>query len=440
MNYFEITGGNSLRGEVRLHGAKNSALPILTAAVLVNGQCVIHNCPNLSDVRKTLEILKSLGCTVTQEGSTVIIDSSNIDKHYIDECSMRKMRSSILFLGGLLGRLGVAELYLPGGCEIGTRPIDMHLNALKELGVQLTENGSYLSCKLNSVQCKRIILPFASVGATENIILFSVLQDGTTTIVNAAREPEIQDLADFLNSCGANIIVSNGEIEINGVKQLHSGEHTIIPDRILASTYMSACAATAGDIMIDDVIPTHLAPVFPYFNEMGCRLYLDNHRLRIAAPKRLRRVRKVTTLPFPGFPTDSQSPLAAALATARGTSCIKETIFENRFRYVSELNRFGADIEINDNLALINGVRQLKCADVFATDLRGGAAMIVGALAAQGTSRIYNINYIDRGYEAVEKGFSGLGADIKRINNEGNQKEESIKECEKNCPREKQIC
>lgn len=434
MNYFEITGGNSLRGEVTLHGAKNSALPILTATVLVEGQCVIHNCPNLSDVRKTLDILKSLGCFVKQEGSTVIVDSSNVDKCYIDECSMRKMRSSILFLGSLLGRLGRAELYLPGGCEIGTRPIDMHLSALNELGVQLNENGSYLSCSVTSPQCKRIILPFASVGATENIMLYSVLQDGTTTIVNAAREPEIQDLADFLNSCGGNVIVSNGEIEIRGVKALHSGEHRIIPDRILASTFMSACAATAGDIIINDTIPTHLAPVFPYFNEMGCRLYLDNRRLRIVAPKRLRRVRKVTTLPFPGFPTDSQSPLVAALATARGTSCIKETIFENRFRYVSEFNRFGADIEINDNIALINGVRQLKCADVFATDLRGGAALIVGALTAQGTSRIYNINFIDRGYEAIENSFSALNADIKRINNEGNQKkEEEIKESEKIC-------
>ncbi|MCH5315052.1 MAG: UDP-N-acetylglucosamine 1-carboxyvinyltransferase [Eubacterium sp.] len=433
MNYFEITGGNSLNGEVRLHGAKNSALPILTAAVLVKGQCVIHNCPDLSDVRKTLEILKSLGCSVEQNGSTVIIDAADVNKCYIDESSMRKMRSSILFLGSLLGRLGKADLYLPGGCEIGTRPIDMHLNALMELGACFNENGSYLSCTVKNPQCKRIILPFASVGATENIILYSVLQEGTTIIVNAAREPEIQDLADFINSCGGSVIVSNGEVQINGVKALHSGEHTIIPDRILASTYMSACAATAGDIIIDDVKPTHLAPVFPYFNEMGCRLYLDNRRLRIVAPKRLKRVRKVTTLPFPGFPTDSQSPLVAALTTARGTSCIKETIFENRFRYVSELNRFGADIEINDNLALINGVRQLQCADVFATDLRGGAALIVGALAAQGTSKIYNINFIDRGYEALEKSFSGLNADIKRINDEEREKDESIKECEKIC-------
>lgn len=431
MEHFEITGGNSLRGEVELHGAKNSALPILTASVLVNGECVLHNCPNLSDVDQTLCILKKLGCTVSFKDNTVVIQSSDVNKYYIDECDMREMRSSILFLGSLLGRLRCAELYLPGGCEIGTRPIDMHLNALKELGAEIKENGSHLSCSVKEINGKRIVLPFASVGATENIILCSVLSKGSTTIVNPAREPEICDLADFLNKCGARISgAGESVITIEGVQELHSCEHTIIPDRILASTYMSACASGGGEIIIDNIKPTHLAPVFPYFNEMGCKLYLDRAKLRITAPKRLKRVKKINTLPFPGFPTDSQSPIVSALTVARGTSIVKETVFENRFRYVSELNRFGADIEVNDRIAVINGVKSLKCANVYATDLRGGAALVIAGLTAQGTSNVYNIQYIDRGYEHFEENLKKLDVKIKRVEDEKGYEEETSKEYE----------
>ena len=342
---------------------------------------------------------------------------------------MRTMRSSILFLGSLVSRTGCASIYLPGGCDIGTRPVDMHIKALKSLGATITENGSSITCCADRLTGAKIILPFASVGATENIMIASAISKGKTTIINPAREPEICDLAEFLNKCGARIYGA-GEtvIEIEGVDCLHSCEHKIIPDRILASTYMSACAITGGNITIQDVRPTHLSPVFPVFNEMGCRLYLERNRLRIEAPKRLRRVKMIKTMPFPAFPTDSQSPVTAALTVAKGTSVIKENIFENRFRFVGQLNRFGADVTVDDRMAVINGVKTLHGADVYATDLRGGAALVVAGLAAQGTTIVRSIEHIDRGYAQLEKNLKQLGADIKRIKDEEVSKEKFTKE------------
>lgn len=430
MEIFKINGGKRLTGEVTLHGAKNSALPILCASILIKGESVIHNCPDLSDVKTTLKILEDLGCIVTRQGDTVTVDASEITDSRIDEDIMRTMRSSILFLGSLVSRTGCASIFLPGGCDIGTRPVDMHINALKSLGAVIKESGSSITCCADSLNGAKLVLPFASVGATENIIIAAAISKGKTTIINPAREPEICDLAEFLNKCGARIYGA-GEtvIEIEGVDSLHSCEHKIIPDRILASTYMSACAITGGVITIDDVRPTHLAPVFPVFNEMGCRLYLDRNRLRIEAPKRLKRVKMIKTMPFPAFPTDSQSPVTAALSTAKGTSVIKENIFENRFRFVSQLNRFGADIAVDEQMAVINGVKSLHGADVYATDLRGGAALVVAGLAAQGTTTVHSVCHIDRGYENIEDNLKQLGADIKRI------KDEKI--TEKNCIGEK---
>ncbi|MGN0521336.1 MAG: UDP-N-acetylglucosamine 1-carboxyvinyltransferase [Eubacterium sp.] len=419
MDKFVINGQKRLGGEIKLHGAKNSALPILAATILVKGECVIHNCPNLSDVKTTVKILEDLGCIVKRQADTVIVDATDIKGNKIDEAVMRTMRSSIIFLGSLVSRTGSALIYFPGGCDIGNRPVDLHLKALKNLGATVCENGSSISCTAKSITGSKIILPFPSVGATENIIIAAAVSRGRTTIINPAREPEISDLADFLNHCGARIYgAGETTIEIEGVKELHPCEHRIIPDRILASTYMSACAATGGEIIIDDIRPTHLSPVFPAFNEMGCKLYLDKKQLKIEAPKRLRRVKMIKTMPYPGFPTDSQSPVVAALAGARGTSIVKENIFENRFRYVSELNRFGSDIEINDKIAIINGVKELHGANVNATDLRGGAALVIAALSANGTSTVNCINHIDRGYESIEKALSSLGADIKRIDYE----------------------
>lgn len=429
MDTFKITGGTSLGGSVRLHGAKNSALPILAASILVSGECIIHNCPNLSDVRTTIKILENLGCRVTQNGSDVTVNAETIDSSDIDEEMMRTMRSSIIFLGSLVSRTGQASIFYPGGCEIGTRPVDLHLKALNSLGAAICENGSSIVCTASSLKGAKIILPFPSVGATENIMIAAAVSTGRTTIINPAREPEIVDLADFLNKCGAKIYgAGETTIEIDGVSKLYPCEHTIIPDRILASTYMSACAITGSEIVIDDIRPTHLSPVFPAFNEMGCRLYLGDKSLKIQAPKRLRRVRMIKTMPFPGFPTDSHSPVAAALTVAKGTSVVQENIFENRFRYVSELNRFGADIQVNDKLAVINGVKHLHSANVNATDLRGGAALVVAALGAEGTSTVSCIHHIDRGYENLETALSNLGADIKRISN---GKETVQKECNK---------
>lgn len=423
VEYFKIVGNNRLGGEVKLHGAKNSALPILSASILVKGTCVIHNCPNLSDVRETLRILENLGAKVKFEDSTVFIDSSQINKSTIDERVMRLMRSSVLFLGSLISRTSQAQIYLPGGCDIGARPIDLHIKSLKSLGVEIKESGSSIKCATKGIVGAKIILPFPSVGATENIIIASAVSKGKTTIINPAREPEISDLADFLNHCGAKIYgAGDSVIEIDGVGELHSCCHTIIPDRITASTYMSACAVTGGEVVINDVRPTALTPVFPVFNEMGCRLYLKGDSLKISAPKRIKRVRSIKTMPYPGFPTDSQSMIAAALTVAKGTSVIRENIFENRFRYVNELIRFGCDIEINDKIALINGVKRLHSANVMSTDLRGGAALVVAALAAEGESVINDIYHIDRGYESLEKNLSLLGADIKRIENEEEKK------------------
>ncbi len=433
MEIFKINGQQKLSGEVTLHGAKNSALPILCASILIKGESIIHNCPDLSDVKATLKILEDLGCTVTRQNDIVTIDATEITTSKIDEGVMRTMRSSILFLGSLVSRTGCASIYLPGGCDIGTRPVDMHIKALKSLGATITENGSSITCCADRITGAKIILPFASVGATENIIIASAISKGKTTIINPAREPEICDLAEFLNKCGARIYgAGETTIEIEGVDSLTPCEHRIIPDRILASTYMSACAATGSEIVIKDVRPTHLSPVFPVFNEMGCRLYLNHNELKVVAPKRLRRVKMIKTMPYPAFPTDSQSPVTAALSVARGTSVIKENIFENRFRFVRELNRFGADIDINDQMAVINGVKELHGANVFATDLRGGAALVIAGLVAEGQSTIHSIEHIDRGYEKLESNLKQLGADIKRMQDEEISKDKETEEGKQN--------
>lgn len=414
-----IKGKCSLGGDISVHGAKNSVLPILAATLLVNGTSVLHNVPDLSDVRVTIDILEHLGAKVIREKDTLIIDSKGINRYDIPENLMQEMRSSIIFLGSLVSRLGNASLYLPGGCEIGLRPVDLHLKGLSLLGYEICFDGNNISCTNNTAKCNKIALSFPSVGATENIILASVFLKGKTTIVNAAQEPEIEDLINFLNSAGADIKgASTPVIEINGVRELHSTEHTIIPDRILATTLMSAAAITHSSLVLKNIKASHLIPVFSTFDEMGCKLYLDRNELKIDSPKHLKRVKKIETQPYPGFPTDSQAPVMAALTVAKGTSIIKETIFESRFKHVAGLCRFGADIAVNDRIAIINSVKELHSADVASTDLRGGAAMVVEALAANGTSTIRNIEHIDRGYQQIEKQLQLIGADIKRIDYE----------------------
>lgn len=416
MEIFKINGGKPLKGEICVHGAKNSALPVLASTLLVKGESIIHNCPDLSDVQATLNILASLGCKVKRDNDTLTVDASAVSKCEIDESAIRAMRSSIIFLGALCSRMGRASIYYPGGCEIGTRPIDLHLKALRALGAKICEDGSSVVCEMKRSPGAKIILPFPSVGATENIIIASAISKGKTIIVNPAREPEICDLASFLNHCGAKIYgAGESTVIIEGVESLNSCEYTIIPDRIIASTYMALSAAVRSPLTIKNVVSSHLSPVMPVFSEMGCELYLSKNELRIVPPKRLKRVRSIKTMPYPGFPTDSQSPIAAALCTARGTSIIHETVFENRFRYAAELNRFGADIEIKENIAVINGKKTLHAANVNATDLRGGAALVIAALSAQGESTISSIKHIDRGYNHLEAALTSIGADIKRI-------------------------
>lgn len=416
MQMLEINSKRQLNGSLKIHGAKNSVLPILCATVLVNGVSVIHKCPYLTDVEVTLNILKYLGASVYRSGETVVVDSRNISRSNILEQYMSELRSSIIFLGALASRTGEACLFLPGGCEIGLRPIDLHLKGLKSLGYNVFTNGHDVCAVRDNPQSAEIVLPFPSVGATENIILASVFNNGKTTVINAAREPEITDLISFLNKAGARIYgASTPTITIEGVDSLHSVEHTVIPDRILASTMISACAACSGKIELLDVDASHLLPTKAVFEEMGCSFKTVKSSIIVKAPKRLNRVRLIETMAYPGFPTDSQAPVMAALTVANGTSVIKENIFENRFRHAEQLNLFGADITVNDKFAIVNGVSHLHNADAKCTDLRGGAAVVIAALCADGKSRIRDIHHIDRGYEKIENQLSQLGADIRRI-------------------------
>lgn len=428
MELLQINGGKTLSGVTNVHGAKNSVLPILAGCVLVNGVSVIHNCPKLSDVDVTINILKYLGAKVKREDDTLVVDTSVITKNDIPKLMMQELRSSIIFLGSLVSRTDCASLYLPGGCEIGLRPVDLHLKGLSQLGYNVSFDGCTIYCKKENVKSCEIVLPFPSVGATENIILASVFIKGKTTIINAAKEPEIVDLVNFLNSAGAKIRgASSPVIEIEGVDSLHSTEHTVIPDRILATTMMCAAAITSSELRVNKIDVSQLKPVYPIFYEMGCDMFLDYNALTIKSPKRLKRVKSIKTLPYPGFPTDCQSPITAVLSTAKGTSVVNETIFEDRFKFISQLNRFGTDIIVDGKTAVITGVKKLHPADVCCTDLRGGAAVILASLAADGVSIISNLSHIDRGYECIENQLSLIGADIKRIYNEEKRTEKRSK-------------
>lgn len=416
MDIIRITGSKKLEGEVQLQGSKNSALPILAACVSVNGISVIHNCPSLTDVDAAVKILEYLGCRVTRRESALVIDSSDVKRSDIPQHLMHEMRSSIVFLTPLLSRFGSACVSTPGGCEIGLRPIDLHLNAMRKMGAVIEEESGILSCSCpNGLSGAKIVLSFPSVGATENIMIAAATAKGTTVLVNAAREPEIRDLAVYLNSCGAKIKgAGEGTIVIEGVESLHGTEHSVIPDRIVASTFMAAAAATGGKVLIKGVVPSHITPVISAFEEAGCRVDSGASRLYICAPKRLGRVQTIRTMPYPGFPTDSQAIVMAMLCTADGTSMLIENIFENRFRHVQELRKLGAKIDVEGRVAVVEGVESLKAAHVYAPDLRGGAALIVAGLAAQGVTEIENVRLIDRGWQDIEKSLSALGADIVR--------------------------
>lgn len=414
-----ISGGIRLEGKTRLQGSKNSSLPILAACAAVNGISVIHNCPRITDVNIAVAILERLGCRVSREGGTVTVDSGDINCSAIPEELMSEMRSSIIFLGALLARFGRGSATLPGGCEIGLRPIDMHIAAFRSMGVVIEESGGSMECTApNGLAPCRISLSFPSVGATENIMLASLAAKGETVITNAAREPEIKDLADFLNECGAKIIgAGQSVIRIYGGRRLTGAEHRVIPDRIVASTYMACAAVTGGRAVVTEVEREHLAPVIPVFELCGCKIDFANGEMSVTAPKRAERIKYLRTMPYPGFPTDSQALVTAVAATARGTSIISERVFENRFRHVPELIKMGADIRVEDScVAVVEGVPSLHGAKVTASDLRGGSALIAAALGARGESVIDGVRHVLRGCEDVCGNLSRLGADIKVIN------------------------
>ena len=412
-----ISGKRKLQGEVSIHGAKNAVLPILCASILCEDKVVLHNCPKLSDVNNTLSVLESLGCqTQSFENTIEIIPSKYIDTT-INEEYMSKMRSSILFLSGCIAREGKANLSLPGGCELGPRPIDIHIKCFEKMGVDVIEKRGVLNCSCNRLQGAHLNLPFPSVGATENVMILASKAEGITIIRNAAREPEIKDLAEFLNKCGAQIKgAGTDKITIKGVKKLNGCEHTIISDRIEASTYMAFCAVTGGDLLIKDVQTEFIQPVVYAFRESGCKTEFYKNSLRITAPKRLARVNRVKTLVYPGFPTDSVMNLMAMCAVAKGTSVFEETIFQNRFNSAQELNKMGAQIKVYDRIAVVEGVEELFGAEVKATDLRGGAALVCAGLCANSTTTISQTSHIYRGYENLVENLKKLGADIKTEN------------------------
>lgn len=411
-----ITGQVPLKGEVEVHGAKNSSLPLLAAAVLCHGRTVLHNCPDLSDVAAACEILSYLGCRVEREGRTVLIDTEGICRHSVPDSLMREMRSSIVFLGAIAARMGRAELCFPGGCELGPRPIDLHLSALRKLGLFIREEHGNLLCRTDGrMTGAALSLSFPSVGATENILLAAATARGRTVLTNAAREPEIVDLADFLNRCGARISgAGEGTIVIDGVETLHGCEHRVIPDRIVAATFLSCAACTGGNVLVKQVEPAHLAGVLPIFEEMGCQVRCYADAVHLKAPARLRAVKDVRTMPYPGFPTDAQAPIMAAAAVADGASVFVENIFESRYKHAAELIRMGARIKLEGKVALVEGVPKLSGAEVFCTDLRGGAALVAAGLCAEGVTILRDIHHIDRGYERIEEALRPLGAQIVR--------------------------
>lgn len=416
MSAIEISGGRRLEGVVHIHGSKNSVLPILAATILSGSVSVIHNCPPLSDVSASVAILEHLGCRVTREGETVTVDSSTLDRCDIPEHLMREMRSSIIFLGAILGRTGEARISMPGGCELGPRPIDLHLSALRRLGAEIRETGGSLRCRTRGLRGGEISLTIPSVGATENAMLAACCARGETTIYNAAREPEIWDLQCFLNACGARVRgAGSSVIAIEGGIPLHMTEHQVISDRICAATYLSAAALAGGEIEVEGVPRSQLVLITDLFSLAGCDVRAEERRIWLTSAGQLRGVPPVRTAPYPGFPTDAQPPVMAALTKARGTTVFVETIFENRYRHTQELVRMGADIRVEGRVAVVCGVSQLHGASLEAADLRGGAALVVAALGAQGESRISGLQHIDRGYAGLTENLASLGAEIRRV-------------------------
>lgn len=411
-----INGGNRLCGEVKIQGSKNASLPILAATLLTDERCVIHNCPNISDTNTAFEILNDLGADVISLRDYVIVRAKKLCNDKIPQDLMGRMRSSVMFLGAILARCGTAVICNPGGCNLGERPIDIHLRSLRRLGVRVCETNGCIFCSLGEKTAGEVTLLYPSVGATENIMLLCAGLDTSVRINNAAREPEIVDLQNFLNLMGADIRGAGTEtITIYPSQGLHGCEYRVMPDRIVAATYACATAACGGEVSLVGAESAHMRIVNAALCAAGCEIKNNGSGILVCADSRPKAIEMIKTLPYPGFPTDVQPLLGAVLMTADGDSELCEAIFKKRFEYYSQLELMGADAEIKGNTLVIHGRERLFGTEVSAADLRGGAALIIAALAASGTTVVNNVHYIDRGYESIERDLKLIGADIMRI-------------------------
>lgn len=417
MSCIVVEGRRRLEGSISVQTAKNGVLPVLAATILNTGVTVIERCPKLSDVDVTISVLEGLGCQVHWEGDDLVVDASSADGTAISCELMHKMRSSVIFLGSLLGKMGRADICLPGGCELGTRPIDIHVNALEKMGAKFTSEDEIISCVVTRRTACELILPKPSVGATENIMLFAVTCKGTTRIINAAKEPEISDLQDYLNAIGYRVKGAGSPvIEIEGKSELPATyvRHRPIPDRIAAATWLCAGAMTGGTVELRSVRPDHMKAALDALKESGSMIHVQGDRITLIGPPRPKAIPRLKTSPFPGFPTDAQPLFFALASVSKGRTFIEETMFENRFSFGPDLARMGAGVFIRGKFAAIDGTSELKGQSVVAKDLRGGAALVLAGLAAEGQTIIDQAGYIDRGYEHIEKTLALLGASIWR--------------------------
>ena len=416
MDKFIIEGGGKLYGRTEIQAAKNSVLPLLAASVLTDEQVTIRDVPAISDVENMLHILSELGCGISRTADSVIIDSVNAVSHEIPARLTQELRSSVFMLGSVLTRFRRAKISYPGGCDIGLRPIDLHLAGLKRLGVKIEEDKGYITCSCDKLSGADILLDFPSVGATENIILASAKAEGTTVIRNAAKEPEIVDLQNFLNAMGGRVSgAGGGTVVVEGVERLHGIEYTPIKDRIEAGTFLIAAASCGGEIEIEGVPQENIAALLHKLRENGCKIHIKNDRIILRSDGRLFAADLIETAPFPGFPTDLQAQFSALACTAKGTTLVVENLFETRYKYAAELKRMGADITVRGRNAVIRGVEKLHGASMTAGDLRGGAALVIAALKAEGVSSVADLSHIDRGYADFEYKLKKLGARIRRV-------------------------
>ncbi len=415
MGKYSITGGNQLIGEIAVQGSKNAVLPILAATILNKGKSHLYNCPRIVDVENMISILEAIGCHVAWEEDVLVVDSSVLTTDVIPVNYVQSMRSSIIVLGSVLGRLKSVVISFPGGCSIGVRPIDLHIKALKQMNITIYDaKDGLLKCTTEGLKGDTIHLDYPSVGATENIMLVSVLSSGVTKIYNGAKEPEILELEAFLNAMGAKVSGAGTDcIVIKGVNELHDVEYHVMADRIVAGTFLTAASATRGEILLNNVRMEHVDTICARMQDMGCTIKCGANYIYLKSPDHLKAVDFIRTQPHPGFPTDMQAQIMACLCIAEGTSLIRENIFESRFKHVPELSKMGANIIVDGRLAIIKGVKSLKASEVFAEDLRGGAALIIAGLAAEGTTVVQNALHVLRGYENFHEKLQSLGAIIR---------------------------